>query len=148
MHCPHCFHTETKVADSRLTDSGSAIRRRRKCEKCDFRFTTFERMQTSNLVVEKKDNTTEPYDRAKLEKGILIACGKRPISVERIREGILELEEQWGKEKHVSTEKIGGDVMKMLAEIDEVAYIRFASVYRQFRDVEEFKNELQKIFNL
>ena len=94
MHCPSCAHENSKVVDSRLTYGGSSIRRRRECEKCSFRFTTFERAQTSNLMVEKRDGTIEPYDREKLEKGILIACGKRPVSLENIHEHLSELEER------------------------------------------------------
>ncbi len=146
MKCPSCSHENSKVIDSRVTDGGIAIRRRRECEKCEFRFTTFERMQTTNLMIEKKDGLMEAYDREKLEKGILMACGKRPISIEKIREKISELEERWGKEKIVRSDKIGEDVIEMLRDIDEVAFIRFASVYRQFQDMETFKRELEKIF--
>ncbi len=146
MKCPSCGHEDTKVIDSRMTDGGSAIRRRRECPKCEFRFTTFEHSQTTNLMVEKKDGVAEPYDRDKLEKGILIACGKRPVSIARLRERISELEEKWGREKLVSSKRIGEDVIEMLREIDEVAFIRFASVYKQFKDVETFKKEISKIF--
>jgi transcriptional repressor NrdR len=146
MKCPSCSHENSKVIDSRVTDGGIAIRRRRECEKCEFRFTTFERMQTTNLMIEKKDGLMEAYDREKLEKGILMACGKRPISIEKIREKISELEERWGKEKIVRSDKIGEDVIEMLRDIDEVAFIRFASVYRQFQDMETFKRELEKLF--
>ncbi len=145
MKCPSCGFEDTKVIDSRVSDTGSSIRRRRECEKCEFRFTTFERPQTTNLMVEKKDKTSEPYDREKLEEGILTACGKRPISIEQLRENLSALEEKWGKEKVVASSKIGEDVMNMLKELDEIAYIRFASVYRQFKDVETFKQELGKI---
>jgi len=147
MHCPSCNNEQTKVIDSRLSDGGTSIRRRRECENCEFRFTTFERSQTMNLTVRKKDHTTEPYDREKLEKGILIACGKRPVSVESIREKLTELEEKWGKDKNkvVESEQIGEDVVEMLRAIDDIAFIRFASVYKQFKDVESFKKELDKI---
>ncbi len=145
MNCPSCGYDSTRVVDSRVSDTGGSIRRRRECEKCEFRFTTFERAQTTNLMVEKKDGLAEPYDRAKLENGILISCGKRPISIEELRENISALEEKWGKEKIVSSAQIGEDVMAMLKDLDEIAYIRFASVYRQFKDVETFKQELGKI---
>ncbi len=124
---------------------GHAVRRRRSCEKCEFRFTTFERVQNANLMVRKKDQTVEPYDREKLEKAILIACGKRPVSTEKIREKVSELEEKWGKQKEVDSQQIGADIVEVLRELDEVAFIRFASVYKQFKDVEEFKKELEKI---
>lgn len=147
MKCPRCNFENTKVIDSRVSDGGLSIRRRRECDKCEFRFTTFERLQTVNLMVCKKDGTTEPYDRAKLEKGILIACGKRPISIEQLREKLTTLEEKWGKEKVVASSKLGIDVVKTLKEIDEISYIRFASVYKQFKDVETFKKELSKILD-
>jgi len=130
-----------------VSDSGTSIRRRRECEKCEFRFTTFERLQTMNLMVQKKDGTTESYDREKLENGILIACGKRPISIEQLREKLSNLEEKWGKEKIVFSSRIGEDIVAMLKDIDEIAYIRFASVYKQFKDVETFKKELAKILD-
>ena len=147
MHCPACAHESSKVVDSRLTDGGSSIRRRRECEKCEFRFTTFERAQASNLMVEKRDGTVEPYDREKLEKGILIACGKRPVSLENIHERISELEERWGRAgEAVKTSRIGEDVVAMLRDVDEIAFIRFASVYKKFKDVETFKQEFEKLF--
>ena len=147
MQCSSCKSDQTKVIDSRLSDGGTSIRRRRECEDCEFRFTTFERYQTINLSVRKKDGTTEPYDREKLERGILTACGKRPISVPTIREKLTELEEKWGssKDKIIETKKIGEDVVEMLRDIDDIAFIRFASVYKQFKDVESFKKELEKI---
>lgn len=145
MNCPSCNNEDTKVIDSRLTDMGHAVRRRRACEKCEFRFTTFERVQNANLMVRKKDQTVEPYDREKLEKAILIACGKRPVSTEKIREKVSELEEKWGKKKEVDSQLIGADIVAVLRELDEIAFIRFASVYKQFKDVEEFKKELEKI---
>ncbi len=98
-------------------------------------------------MVEKKDGTSEPYDRAKLENGILVACGKRPVSTQQIREQLSSLEEKWGKEKTVPTTTIGEDLIALLKEIDEIAYIRFASVYKQFKDVETFKKELAKILD-
>ncbi len=146
MNCPSCKSEDTKVIDSRLTNNGAAVRRRRECLSCEFRFTTFERAQNTNLMVQKKDKTIEAYDREKLEKAILIACGKRPVSITRIREKISELEEKWGKTKEIETSIIGTDVVEMLKELDEIAFIRFASVYKQFKDVETFKKELEKMF--
>lgn len=146
MKCPSCSFENTKVIDSRNTDNGNSIRRRRECEKCEFRFTTFERIQLHNLMVHKKDGTIESYERAKLEKAILIACGKRKISLEKIREKLFEMEDKWGRSKEITSNKIGTEVIEMLKELDEIAFIRFASVYKQFKDVETFKKELEKIF--
>ncbi len=146
MNCPSCNSEDTKVIDSRLTNGGLAVRRRRECLACKFRFTTFERSQNTNLMVKKKDKTIESYDREKLEKAILIACGKRPVSITKIREKISELEEKWSKTKEIETSVIGTDVVDMLKKVDEIAFIRFASVYKQFKDVETFKKELEKMF--
>ncbi len=145
MKCPNCGFENTRVIDSRVADNGSAIRRRRECEQCEFRFTTFEKTQTNNLMVHKKDGSTEPYDREKLEKAIMIACGKRKVSLNRVREKISELEEKWAQKREVHSTKIGEDIVEMLRDIDEIAFIRFASVYKQFKDVETFKKELEKI---
>jgi len=145
MKCRKCDCENTKVVDSRVTDNGNAIRRRRECEDCGHRFTTFERVQASNLIVEKSDGTTEPYDREKLERGIMVACAKRPVTIHKIREKLTELEEIWGKEPVIKSKKIGEGIIEMLREIDEIAYIRFASVYRKFRDVETFKKEFEKL---
>lgn len=147
MKCRKCSCENTKVVDSRVSDHGNSIRRRRECEECGHRFTTFERVQASNLMVEKSDGTTEPYDREKLERGVLVACAKRPVSISKIREKLTELEESWGKEPIVKSKKIGEGVIKILKEIDDIAYIRFASVYRKFRDVETFKEEFEKLLN-
>lgn len=142
MKCPVCHDEQSRVVDSRLTENGNSTRRRRECESCSFRFTTFERAQSLELTVSKKDGSSEPYVRVKLEKAILIACGKRPIPLENIREKLSELEEKWGKKRTVSSEKIGEDVVAMLRSIDDVAFIRFASVYKQFQDLESFKKAL------
>lgn len=144
MKCPACEFENSKVIDSRVTDEGKSIRRRRECEKCGFRFTTFERTQTATILVEKRDGTAEPYDREKLEKGILIACGKRPVSIAKIRENLTVLEEQWGKNQLVRAEQIGEDVIEMLLQVDLIAFIRFASVYRDLRDMESFRAEFEK----
>lgn len=145
MQCPSCGDQNSKVVDSRIATNGRSIRRRRECEKCKFRFTTFERMHSSNFIVEKRNESTEPYDREKVEKGILASCAKRPVSIHKIRENLNELEEKWGREQIVTTEQIGRDVMEMLKEIDEVAFIRFASVYKEFSDIESFREELAKM---
>ena len=144
MHCPACEFRDTKVVDSRLSDIGHSIRRRRQCDKCHFRFTTFERIQTAELIVIKRDETTEPYDRDKIERGILTACSKRPVSLERIREKLNELEDRWGKSKEISTQIIGSKIMKILRELDEIAFIRFASVYQNFNSVAEFTDLLKE----
>ncbi len=138
-----CGYENSKVIDSRVTDEGRSIRRRRECEKCAFRFTTFERSQSANLLVEKRDGTAEPYDREKLEKGILIACGKRPVSIGAIREQLSQLEEKWGREQIVRSDKIGEAVIEMLLELDHVAFLRFASVYRDIEDLDTFKKEFK-----
>jgi transcriptional repressor NrdR len=147
MHCPRCKHSETSVLDSRLTEEGRAIRRRRECTKCNRRFTTFERQELSTLIVSKNDGTREPYSREKLERGIWIACTKRPVHEEEIDTMLSKLEEKWSaNSKEIASSTIGNDVMKALKKIDQVAYIRFASVHREFKDVEEFKEELSKLF--
>ena len=145
MHCPSCGDQNSKVVDSRLSSNGRSIRRRRECDKCKFRFTTFERMQSSNFVVEKRNGSTEPYDREKVEKGILASCAKRPVSINHLRENLNELEETWGREQIVNTARIGNDIMEMLKGLDEVAFIRFASVYKEFSDIESFREALLDI---
>jgi len=145
MKCPSCSFESTKVVDSRVSDSATSIRRRRECEKCEYRFTTFEKTQTTALMVHKKDGSTEPYDREKLERAIMIACGKRRVSLAKIREKLSELEEKWSAKKEIQASSIGEGIVDMLKDIDEIAFIRFASVYKQFKDVETFKKELEKI---
>lgn len=146
MYCPHCKSEATSVIDSRLAEDGRAIRRRRECEKCGHRFTTFERQELSTLIVIKRDGTREPYSRSKLERGIWLACIKRPISQEDIDNMLNKLEEKWGSnKKEVASSTIGTDVMKSLQKLDKVAYIRFASVHREFKDVEEFKSAMNKL---
>jgi len=147
MYCPRCKSTDTSVIDSRLAEDGRAVRRRRECPKCAHRFTTFERQELSALIVVKRDGTREPYSRSKLERGIWIACTKRPVSQEQIDKMLNRLEEKWAaNKKEVGSATIGMDVMRALKTIDQVAYIRFASVHREFKDVEEFKEELGKLF--
>ncbi|MFA5799376.1 MAG: transcriptional regulator NrdR [Candidatus Peribacteraceae bacterium] len=147
MRCPRCKHEDTAVIDSRLTEEGRAIRRRRECGKCDHRFTTFERQELSSLIVVKRDGTREPYSRSKLERGIWLSCTKRPVTQKDIDRILSDLEEKWGRNKsEVESLTIGRDVMMALAKLDKVAYIRFASVHREFKDVEEFKEELGRLF--
>ena len=146
MICPKCKHKSTSVVDSREANEGRSIRRRRECEKCDHRFTTFEKLETANFIVIKKDGSRESYDREKVEKGIWRACEKRPVTQEQISRMLDHLEEVWsGSGKEVPSEIVGRDVMHALKVIDEVSYIRFASVYRQFKDVDEFKQELNRL---
>ena len=147
MHCPRCKCTDTSVIDSRLAEDGRAVRRRRECTKCEHRFTSFERQELSTLIVIKNDGTREPYSRSKLERGIWLACTKRPVSQEQIDKMLTKLEEKWGaNKKEVASSTVGTDLMKALKKLDQVAYIRFASVHREFKDVEEFKDELGKLF--
>ncbi|HAI98001.1 TPA: transcriptional regulator NrdR [Candidatus Peribacteria bacterium] len=147
MHCPHCKFADTAVIDSRLTEDGRAVRRRRECPKCSHRFTTFERQELSSLIVIKRDGTSEPFSRSKLERGIWLACTKRPVSQQQIDLLLNKLEEKWSaNKKEVLSTTIGMDVMRALKKLDQVAYIRFASVHREFKDVEEFKEELGKLF--
>lgn len=136
------------MLDSRETNEHREIRRRRNCEACDFRFTTFERVETTKLVVVKKDGSRETYNRQKLESGIWKACEKRPVTQEQIEQMMNELEEKWGSVgREIPVRTIGEGVMNRLRKVDEVAYIRFASVYRHFRDIETFKEELQKLLD-
>ena len=147
MKCPYCYEDETKVIDSRPADDNSSIRRRRQCEKCGKRFTTYEKLETMPLMVIKKDNSREVYDRSKIEAGILHSCHKRPGSPQQIDAMIDEIE-NWIfnlEEKEVETSVIGEKVMEKLKDVDEVAYVRFASVYREFKDVNTFMEELGKL---
>ena len=146
MICPKCKHKATSVVDSREANEGRSIRRRRECEECNYRFTTFEKVETANFIVVKKDGSRESYDRSKVEHGIWRACEKRPVTQEQISSMIDRLEEVWSTSgKEIPGDTIGRDVMHSLKVIDEVSYIRFASVYRQFKDVEEFKQELNRL---
>lgn len=135
------------MVDTRLAEDGRAVRRRRECLKCDYRYTTFERQELSALIVVKRDGTREPYSRTKLERGIWLSCTKRPITQEQVSALLSRLEDKWsGAGQEVESSQIGQDVMKELSKLDKVAYIRFASVHREFKDVEEFKEELGKLF--
>lgn len=147
MHCPRCKSPDTAVIDSRVSEEGRAVRRRRECVKCTHRFTTFERQELSSLIVVKRDGMREPYSRTKLERGIWLSCTKRPVTQDQVDDLLNKLEEKWAANKsEVSSTTIGNDVMKELKKLDSVAYIRFASVHREFKDVEEFKEELGKLF--
>ena len=147
MKCPYCNEDETKVIDSRPADDNCSIRRRRQCEKCGRRFTTYEKLETMPLMVIKKDNSRETYDRSKIESGVIRSCHKRPVSTQQIDSMIDEIENQIFnlEEREVSTTMIGEMAMERLKELDEVAYVRFASVYREFKDVNTFMEELGKL---
>lgn len=146
MKCPFCGKDNTKVIDSRPTDD-SSIRRRRQCDACGKRFTTYEKVESMPLIVVKKDNNREPYDREKLVAGIVRSCHKRPVSLTQINAMVDEIETQIFNmgEKEIPTTTIGRIVMEKLKDLDEVAYVRFASVYREFKDVNTFMDEIQKI---
>ncbi len=148
MRCPKCQNLETKVIDSREIDEGAAIRRRRECLKCQFRFSTYEEIELLNLIVAKKDGREEPYQRNKLEKGIRIACEKRNIDEERFKRIITRIEERIqneAKNNTISSNRIGELVIQELKKVDKVAYIRFASVYREFENVKTFQEEIKKV---
>ena len=147
MKCPYCNHLDTKVIDSRPIDDGTAIRRRRICDACGKRFTTYEKVETIPLLIIKKDNTRENYDRSKIENGILRASYKRPVSTESVKQVIdrIETEIFSREEKEIPSSLVGEIVMEELKGLDEVAYVRFASVYREFKDVNTFMDELKKI---
>lgn len=147
MKCPFCGYEESKVIDSRPTDEGQRIRRRRECLKCTKRFTTYEIIESLPIIVIKKDKSRETFNREKLMTGLLRACEKRPVSFDTLDSMIDEIEIiiQNSLDREVSSEKIGELVMEKLKKIDEVAYVRFASVYRQFKDINTFMNELNKL---
>ena len=147
MKCPYCGEENTKVIDSRPAEENNAIRRRRQCEECKKRFTTYEKVESIPLIVIKKGNIREPYDRGKIEAGILRSCHKRPVSynqivatVEDVENAIFNMEQ-----KEISSQVIGEVVMERLRKLDQVAYVRFASVYREFKDVGTFMDELKKL---
>lgn len=147
MKCPFCGFEESKVIDSRPTDEGQRIRRRRECLQCGKRFTTYEIIESLPIIVIKKDKSRESFDRDKLMNGLLRACEKRPVSIDTLDKMIDEIETvlQNSLDREVSSEKIGQLVMDKLKKIDEVAYVRFASVYRQFKDINTFMKELNKL---
>jgi transcriptional repressor NrdR len=147
MKCPFCGHPEDKVIDSRSGGAGDVIRRRRECEKCEKRFTTYERIEDTLPTVVKKDGRREPFDRSKLVRGLKVAVNKRPVSVDQI-ESVADSIERGLQEpdlREVSSAELGERVMRELRELDQVAYVRFASVYRSFRDIDEFLAELGKL---
>jgi transcriptional repressor NrdR len=147
MRCPFCSHQESKVIDSRVSTAGDVIRRRRECESCARRFTSRERVEDVLPVVVKKDGVRQPFDREKVLRGVRLACNKRPVAMDRIEKFIDELERDLveSEAKEVESQELGERVMKKLRELDEVAYVRFASVYRSFRDIDEFRSELDKM---
>ena len=149
MKCPFCGHENTRVIDSRPAEENNSIRRRRVCYECDKRFTTYEKVETIPLIIIKKDNNRETYDRSKIEAGVLRACHKRPISAGQIERLVDDVETEVFKreEKEISSETIGEYVMEKLKGLDMVAYVRFASVYREFKDVNTFMDELKKVLD-
>ena len=150
MKCPFCGHEEDKVVDSRASSNGSSIRRRRECLGCGKRFTTYEHVEEQPLMVIKKDGRREPFDRHKLLGGLVKACEKRPVSMEALERLVDELERELSQqfEREAPSREIGERVMKKLHAIDPVAYVRFASVYREFKDVEQFMRELKELLAL
>ena len=147
MRCLNCNNEDTKVIDSRVAGDGVAIRRRRECTSCGFRFSTYEEMEILDLTVRKRSGLKELYSRDKLERGIKRAFEKRPISDENMKKLISQIEQEIQKkaDSEIGSEEIGEIVMKKIKKVDKVAYVRFASVYKQFEDIEEFKQELQKL---
>lgn len=147
MRCPFCNNEDTKVLDSRQVEEGTAVRRRRECDSCIRRFTTYEKYEYTPLIVVKKDGRRDEFLRSKIIEGMLRACEKRPISMEAIEEAAYTIEKELrnSHEREVSSKEVGEAVMERLFSLDEVAYIRFASVYRQFTDVQRFMRELQEL---
>ena len=147
MKCPYCNAQDTKVIDSRPADDNSSIRRRRQCEQCGKRFTTYEKLETMPLMVIKKDDSRETYNRSKLENGIILSCHKRPVSSQQISTLVDQIETQiFGmEEREIPSSRIGELVMEKMRELDEVAYVRFASVYREFKDADTFLEEINKV---
>lgn len=147
MKCPYCADQEDKVIDSRPTDDGTTIRRRRECLKCHKRYTTYEKVESLPILVVKKDGSRQAYEREKVQKGILRACEKRNVSVDQLEKLVDSIEAQIynSLEREITTEFIGELVMEKLRDLDEVAYVRFASVYRHFKDINTFMSELDKL---
>ena len=147
MKCPYCGYQESKVVDSRHSDDNTSIRRRRECLSCQKRFTTYETVESLPIVVVKKDNSREPFDRNKILRGMVRACEKRPVSMADLETAVSEIEQvmQNSLAREIPSQKIGELVMERLKPLDEVAYVRFASVYRQFKDINSFMHELNKI---
>ena len=149
MKCPFCSHENTRVIDSRPAEDNNSIRRRRVCDECGKRFTTYEKIETIPLIIINKDNNREAYDRAKIEAGVLRACHKRPVSAQQITTLVDEVENEIfnREEREIPSGTIGELVMNKLKDLDAVAYVRFASVYREFKDVNTFMDELKSVLN-
>ena len=149
MKCPFCSHENTRVIDSRPAEDNNSIRRRRVCDECGKRFTTYEKIETIPLIIIKKDNNREAYDRSKIEAGVLRACHKRPVSAQQITTLVDEVENEIfnREEREIPSGTIGELVMNKLKNLDAVAYVRFASVYREFKDVNTFMDELKSVLN-
>jgi transcriptional repressor NrdR len=149
MRCPFCSHTDARVVDSRASKDGNAIRRRRECLNCNRRFTTYERIEEVTQMVIKKDGRREPFDRWKLKSGLMKAIEKRPISMDQVETLIDEVEREMfnATEHEVSTDQLGEAIMRKLKKLDPVAYVRFASVYREFKDINEFMTELKHMLS-
>ena len=149
MKCPFCSHENTRVIDSRPAEDNNSIRRRRVCDECGKRFTTYEKIETIPLIIIKKDNNREAYDRAKIEAGVLRACHKRPVSAQQITTLVDEVENEIfnREEREIPSGTIGELVMNKLKDLDAVDYVRFASVYREFKDVNTFMDELKSVLN-
>ena len=145
MKCPFCGHEKDRVVDSRTSQNGRSVRRRRECESCKKRFTTYEYVEDVSLTIIKNDGRREPFDRQKLQRGIELACKKRPISSKKIASVVDEIEERLQNlsKPEITSKQVGEEVMKRLKELDEVAYVRFASVYHKFKDINEFMDELK-----
>ena len=147
MKCPFCNHENTRVIDSRPAEENNSIRRRRVCDECGKRFTTYEKVETIPLIIIKKDNNSEAYDRAKIESGVLRACHKRPVSAAQITKLVDEVENEIFnlEEREIPSDIVGEILMRKLKALDEVAYVRFASVYREFKDLNTFMDELKNV---
>jgi len=149
MKCPYCGTDDTKVIDSRPAEENNAIRRRRQCEKCNKRFTTYERVDMIPITVIKRDGTREIFDKAKLQNGIMKSCNKRPVTAQQIQKLVDDIENTLAGsgEREVESKQLGNMVIERLKDLDEVAYVRFASVYRQFKDINSFIDELEKMLH-
>ncbi|MBR7554250.1 transcriptional regulator NrdR [Allobacillus sp. GCM10007491] len=149
MKCPNCDYKSTRVLDSRPIDEGKTIRRRRECDECNYRFTTFERVEEIPLIVVKKEGMREEFSREKLKRGLLKSCEKRPVSVDQVEKIAFDVERELRNQgnSEVMSNDIGEMIMERLADVDEVAYVRFASVYRQFKDINVFMNELNEMIH-
>jgi len=149
MRCPYCGHDDTRVLDSRPTEEGAAVRRRRECTQCGERFTTYEKVETTPFVVVKRDGRREAFDRDKIIRGVLVACEKRPVSLDQIEELVSGVEKELRSryERELGSNEIGELVMERLRDLDDVAYVRFASVYRQFKDLQTFRQELDRLLD-